>query len=129
MRRTTLALLIAIVIAAVGAGTSAAATTKVPTVFTKFKYKGGSDAVFKGAIDSANSECIDNRKVKLFRKANGKTKTLGSDETDASGKFQMGLGGEAKNGKYYAEVKQSSFSDGVNKTVCLERQSPKVKIS
>jgi hypothetical protein len=117
-----------VAILAVGVGTASAATIKVPTAFTKFKYKGGSDPVFKGAIDSTNSECIDGRKVKLFRKANGKTKTLGSDNTDASGKFKMGLGGQAKNGKYYAEVKQSSFSNGVDKTVCLDRQSPKVKI-
>jgi hypothetical protein len=123
------AVAISIAVLAMGAGTASAATIKVPTAFTKFKYKGGSDPVFKGAIDSTNSECIDGRKVKLFRKANGNKKAIGSDTTDASGKFKMSLGGEAKNGKYHAEVKQSSFSNGVDKTVCLDRQSPKVKIS
>ena len=47
---------------------------------------------------------MKDRKVALYRKKNGDKKKLGSDQTNAKGKFSIGVGGGPKNGKYFAEA-------------------------
>ena len=101
-----------------------------PTVFTKFKYKlEGGRAEFIGKIDSPKGACVSDRKVKLFRKHNGKQTKLGGDHTNGKGKFVIDLGsGAPRNGTYHAEVKQTRVG-GSNQNTCLARSSPTVKLS
>jgi hypothetical protein len=128
--RTAVALALAAVAALAFVAPAALADGTYPTAFTKFKYvlKGG-DAKFKGAISSPKGACESDRKVKLFRKANGEEKKLGGDHTDGKGKFVIDLGsGPPKNGTYHAEVTQAKAGDSGQNT-CLEQSSPKVKLS
>lgn len=106
------------------------ATDEYPTAFTKFKYEvSGSEAEFKGKINSTKGGCIPDRKVVLYRKHNGKTKKLGGDRTSNKGKFKIELGsGAPKEGTYYAEVNRAKIGDSGDKT-CLARTSPSVKLS
>ncbi len=123
MRRaaTATALIVAL---GIGTGTASAGSAQYPTVFTKFKYKGGE--LFSGKIGSTKGGCIDGRKVILYRKKSGDEQKLGKDNTDGNGKFKIELsGGPPKDGKYYALVKQNKLGNG---SVCLERQSGYVKV-
>lgn len=118
-------------IVALGPATASAGTTEYPTVFTKFKYtlKDG-EAKFKGQIDSAKGGCVPDRKVRLYRQKSGNTDTVGGDHTDNKGKFEIDLGnGPPKNGRYYAEVKQTKIGSSPDKKTCLDRTSGSVKIS
>jgi hypothetical protein len=119
------------VLVVVGSGTASAGTTQYPTAFTKFKYKlENGKATFKGQIDSPKGGCVPDRKVKLFRKKSGNTKSLGADHTNNKGKFEFDLGsGPPKQGKYYAKVKQATIGSSSNKKTCLDRTSPSVKLS
>jgi hypothetical protein len=129
MRPIRTALVLATAIAALAAA-PALGDTQYPTVFTKFKYVlSGGEAEFKGAISSSKGACESDRKVKLFRKHNGEEKKVGGDHTDGKGKFVIDLGsGPPKEGTYHAEVKQSKVGSSDQDT-CLERSSPKLKVS
>ena len=109
-----------------GAGTQ---QTQYPTQFTKFKYEvSDGKAKFEGKIDSSKSNCIPDRKVKLYRKSNGNNKKVGGDETSGKGKFSIGLGSPpAKDGKYYAEVNEANV--GNNGNTCLAKTSGSIKLS
>jgi hypothetical protein len=125
--------LLVLVFALVGLALAAAPALgdgQYPTVFTKFKYvASGGEAEFKGVISSAKGACESDRKVKLFRKHNGDEKKLGGDHTNGKGKFVIGLGdAPPKEGTYHAEVKQTKVGDQ-NQNTCLERTSPKLKLS
>ncbi len=103
-----------------------------PTFFDKFKFEaGGGSQEFSGKIDSGKSNCIKGRKVNVFRKKNGDKDKLGSDKTNGKGKFSVGVGGgKVKNGKYYAEVKESTFQSGSGDQItCLDVKSGSVTIS
>jgi hypothetical protein len=105
--------------------------TQYPTTFTKFEYEvSGGDAEFKGKIDSEKGGCVKDRKVKLYRKRNGDEKKLGGDDTNDKGKFSIDVGTPpAKNGKYYAEVKEATIGEEGNEKTCLARTSPTIKLS
>lgn len=109
--------------------TAVAAQTQFPTFFTKFKLeRSSSSSEFKGQIDSSKSKCVKGRKIKLIRKHNGNTKTLGDDKTNSKGKFDVKLStGKPNNGKYYAKAKKKKF-DNDEKT-CLSVTSGTIKIS
>jgi hypothetical protein len=123
-----LATLVIGAILALGVSPAFAGTTQYPTVFTKFKYKlDGGVATFKGEIDSTKGGCVGDRKVKLYRQHSGNTDKVGGDHTNNKGKFEIDLGnGPPKDGKYYAEIKQTKLSS--DKT-CLGRTSGSVKLS
>ena len=133
--RRSVVLLIAAValvaaIAPAGAGARAGLEqSQFPTQFTKFKYElSDGKAKFEGKIDSAKSSCVNARKVKLIRKANGDEKKLGTDETNSKGKFSIGAGSPPiKEGKYYAEVKEKSIDSG--EKTCLSQTSGSIKLS
>jgi hypothetical protein len=109
----------------IAAVADAGTNPQYPTVFTKFKYKGGES--FSGKIDSTKGGCVGGRKVILFRKHDGNSDKVGSDHTEDSGKFKIELsGGPPKDGKYYAKVKQSKLGNGA---ICLERESGSVKVT
>jgi len=124
-RRVALAV---IAVVAVSAGPAFAGGTQYPTVFTKFKYKlDGGVATFKGEISSSKGGCVSDRKVRLYRQKSGDTDKVGGDRTNNKGKFEIDLGsGPAKNGKYYAEIKQAQLSSD---RTCLARTSGSIKIS
>jgi hypothetical protein len=116
---------------ALGPGTASAGTTEYATVFTKFKYKLKNGAAeFKGQIDSSKGGCVPDRKVKLYRRKSGNTDKIGGDHTNGKGKFEIDLGsGPPRNGKYYAEIKQTKIGNSPSKKTCLARTSGSVKIS
>jgi hypothetical protein len=107
---------------ALGMGTATAGQTDYPTFFTKFKFSQGQ---FAGEIDSSKGKCVQNRKIVLYRKKNGDRKKLGSDKTNGKGKFKIGVGGNPKNGKYFAEADVKGVGDGT----CQGEKSAKVEIS
>jgi hypothetical protein len=104
-----------------------------PTFFTKFKFEAStsSQEKFAGKIDSQKSKCVKGRSVKVYRKKNGNKDKLGSDKTNNKGKFSVGIGnGPPKDGKYFADVKESSYTaDDGDKVTCLDEKSGSVKIS
>jgi hypothetical protein len=107
-------------------GSAAASQTQFGTFFTKFVF-GPSSREAKGTIESSKSKCFKARKVKLIRQHNGNKKTLGADNTNSDGKFDIELSGKVKNGKYYAKATKKSFDNG--KKTCLSATSGSVKIS
>jgi hypothetical protein len=118
-------------IALLAAPSALAGGKQFPTIFTKFKYevKNG-EAEFKGAVDSSKGGCVGDRKVVLYRKHNGEKKKLGGDHTNNKGKFSIDLGkGAPKDGTYYAVVNKSKIGEDGKKNTCLDRTSPKVKLS
>jgi hypothetical protein len=128
------AFLISVAIFALGAGVaSAGLQNQYPTFFEKFKFEAStsSQEKFSGKIDSSKSKCVKDRKVKVYRKKNGNKDKLGSDKTNNKGKFSVGVGnGPPKDGKYFAEVKESSYTGGDgDKVTCLDNKSGSVSIS
>lgn len=130
-RISWLAALAVSTVVAIGPGIASAGTAQYPTVFTEFKYKvKDGTAEFKGQIDSSKGGCVGDRKVRLYRKKSGKTDKVGGDRTNNNGKFEIDLGeAPPKNGKYYAEIKQTKIGSSGNKKTCLGRTSGSVKIS
>ena len=108
---------------------AAAGQTQFATFFTRFKLeRSSSSSEFKGTIDSSKGKCVKGRKVKLLRKHNGNTKTLGHDKTNGDGKFEIKLStGRPSNGKYYSKVKKKQFDNG--KKTCLSVTSGSIKVS
>jgi hypothetical protein len=91
------------------------------TQFEKFKYKRGGK--FSGRIDSESSDCVNGRKVVIYRKKKGNDKKVGSDKANGHGKFKT-IVSSPKKGKYYAEVKQTT-SRG---STCLKGKSTSIKV-
>ena len=116
--RRPLAGLAAIAVLVAGVGTASAGTGAAPTFFTKFALDGSK---FSGKITSSKSKCEKSRKIVLYRKKNGDKKKLGSDKTNDKGKFKIGVGNNPKNGKYFAQAKET------NK--CQGEKSAKVELS
>ena len=131
MNRT---MLISIAAFALLASSAAAGIQKqFPTFFDKFKFEASTSSgnEFSGKIDSGKSKCVKDRKVKLYRKKNGNKDKLGSDNTNGKGKFAIGIGsGAPKNGKYFAQVEESSYKNGNgDKITCLDAKSGSVTLS
>lgn len=59
---------------------------------------------FHGKLVSKRQACLGNRRVKMFRERNGKKVKLGSDTSDANGKWKVPVGKNLKPGTYYATV-------------------------
>lgn len=57
---------------------------------------------FHGKLKSSQSACTANRAVKLFRKKAGPDKLLGSDRSNANGKWSIPI--KLKPGSYYAKA-------------------------
>jgi hypothetical protein len=127
MNRWMVALLAAVVTA--GVGQAFASTTTYKTRFVQFKLeKSSGKRTFSGQIDSSSSSCLKGRTVKVIRKHNGETDTLGKDSTGSKGKFSISLSsGQVKNGSYYAKVGSKKFDNG--KKECGSAQSATIKVS
>ncbi len=71
-------------------------TQKVPTEVT-ISWDG---AEFDGEVNSEKLSCVDNRKVRLFRR--GESSALASTRADEEGSWTIGI--TRQNGDYYAKV-------------------------
>jgi hypothetical protein len=116
-------------IVALGAGTASAGSVPYPTYFREFTLKASaSHGDFKGKIGSPKAKCVNERKVKLYRKHSGAKQKLGGDKTNAKGKFAIDLSKpKLKDGSYYAKVKKKGFDNGSK--VCLDVTSGTIKVS
>jgi len=133
MRRTTAMTIAAVGVMAIGAGPAAAGTAlEYPTFPTSESIGAGSSGKGKvaGTIDSPQADCVPDRKVKLYRKRNGDKKKLGSDKTDADGKWKVKLS-NLKNGKYFYEVKDTDLAPAETgeTRVCLGFKSDKLDVN
>ena len=115
---------------ALSVGVASAATVEAPTVITKFKLSADSSArKYWGRVASTKSRCEKNRKVKVLRKMHGNEKVLASGRTDSQGKFRIERsGGKLRRGKYYAKVKQSSYTTNGDKIICNKGKSGTIKV-
>ena len=95
-------LVLAIPIALIGTG--ALASVFDSEVSIHFNDNKG---LFKGHVDST-SECEAGRKVVVFKARKGDDKKIGSDMTNAQGKWKVDK--NHANGKYYAKVKKSTLA-------------------
>lgn len=99
------ALFIALAVAAVGVGAllpavSASAATRSPTkVVVSLKFP-----AFHGGLQSPRSACVSNRGVRLYREKSGPDKLLGTDRSNASGKWSIPIGKRLISGSYYAKA-------------------------
>jgi hypothetical protein len=59
---------------------------------------------FHGSLKSSRSACTTSRTVKLFRKKSGPDTLLGTDKSNANGKWSIPLGKKLTPGSYYAKA-------------------------
>jgi hypothetical protein len=95
--------------------------TYVVTTSDVFHFK-----KFVGEIGSPVSECVPDRKVSLYRKRHGNKRKLGSDTTDAVGRWKIKV--SSTNGKYVHKVKQKEIGpvETGEAIVCLGVKSDKL---
>jgi hypothetical protein len=67
---------------------------------------------FHGKLVSKRQSCLGNRRVKMFRERNGKKVKLGSDKSNAKGKWNIPVGKNLKPGSYYATVTKTKNCKG-----------------
>jgi hypothetical protein len=67
---------------------------------------------FHGKLVSKRQSCLGNRRVKMFRERNGKKVKLGSDKSNAKGKWNIPVGKNLKSGTYYATVTKTKNCKG-----------------
>jgi len=77
----------------------------IPSEVT-IKFKEG-PTLFKGKVTSDLPECREGRLVTVFKVRKGPDKTVGSDLTNARGKWKVDV--NHANGRYYAKVKRSQL--------------------
>ena len=59
---------------------------------------------FHGKVKSGGSSCVDGRTVRLFRKKSGPDQLLGSDRSNAKGKWSIPIGKLRSGASYYAKA-------------------------
>jgi hypothetical protein len=106
-RRTPLAALVVLCASAllVFPATGAAAFKTKVVVSLKFP-------AFHGKLVSKRGSCLGNRQVKMFRERSGKKVLLGSDKSNAKGKWAIPVGKNLKSGSYYATVSKRGNCKG-----------------
>lgn len=77
---------------------------------------------YKGRVKSSFDACEPDRTVKVYEKQPGDDMCLGSDTTDAEGRWQFGLVGE----HYYAKVTRAVLTPGSHRHVCRGDTSPTI---
>jgi len=110
-RRTLLAVLAVAACALLAFPATGAAAFKTKVVVS-LKFP-----AFHGKLTSPRSSCLGNRKVKMFRERNGKKVLLGSDRSDAQGKWKIPVGKNLKSGSYYATVAKTKKCKGDKSSV------------
>jgi hypothetical protein len=100
-----LAILVTAAIASLALAASASAIPSSVTIDTVFKGTGG----FDGEVSSPNANCVDDRKVVVFRKRPGDDRKLGGDRTDDMGDWFVAT--QLRDGRYYARVKPKEIGN------------------
>jgi hypothetical protein len=59
---------------------------------------------FHGTLKSGKGACATNRTVKLFRETSGPDKLLGTDKSNANGKWSIPIGKLPHGSSYYAKA-------------------------
>lgn len=88
------------------------------------RFKRSRDDEFYGRLKSPNDACEPNVEVRVYRKAHGKRKLIGSKMTNGSGRY--GLSDAGKPGKYVAKVDETELGSPLD--VCAPAKSNRVKI-
>ena len=84
------------------AGVASAGDPPYPTEVTIREQNG--DFLGKVKSPEGGQQCIEDRKVTVFKKRDGRDKRINSDTTDPGGNWNTGNTGVGK-GKYYARAK------------------------
>lgn len=92
----TVAALIAALVLPATASSAGSSSTKI-VVSLKFP-------AFHGKLSSSRHGCLGSRTVKMYRRHSGKTKLLGSDKSEDSGKWAIPVGKHLTSGEYFATV-------------------------
>jgi hypothetical protein len=90
-------------IPALGAGAGKRSTT----IVIGFKLP-----AWHGKVTSPGKPCVGGRKVKLYRKKNGKTVLLGRDRSNAKGGWAVLIGSKIPPGQYFATVAENAKCKG-----------------
>ncbi len=59
---------------------------------------------FHGSLSSPRKACLGSRKVKMYRKHDGKRKLLGRDTSNKKGRWKIPVGKNLRSGSYFATV-------------------------
>lgn len=97
-RFSALLAVVAIAVAALSAGPAAAASYSTKVVVSL------KTPAFHGSLKSSKANCTTSRTVKLFRKKPGPDKLLGTDASNANGKWSIPIGKRLTPGSYYAKA-------------------------
>ncbi len=99
------------------------------TVTIHLKRNGGDPDSFSGKVISDSSRCERNRTIEIYRKREGEDKLIGTTETDADGKYELVLDGEAKGGTYYAvATRKVPRHDANHQHVCKRAESRELPV-
>jgi hypothetical protein len=76
---------------------------------------------FHGSLKSADDGCLGGRQVAMFRKRGGKVRKLGSDRSNAQGKWAVPVGKNLTSGEYFATVaKKGECKGGRSKALAVD---------
>lgn len=81
---------------------------------------------FKGSVTSGNDDCLDGRKVTLYKQKKSGDKKIDSIETNEDGKWSLRV--DDAQGKYYAEVARSIETRYLHVHECKGATSPSEKV-
>jgi hypothetical protein len=116
-RIAILALLVCLAAAAyVAAPAAGAAKPHRTTVVVSLKFP-----AFHGSLKSGDDGCLGGRQVSMFRKRDGKLRKLGTDTSNARGKWEVRAGKNLTSGEYFATVaKKGECKGGRSKPVAID---------
>jgi hypothetical protein len=117
LRRTALVAMLACVAAAVlvAAPVAGAAKPHATRIVVSLKFP-----AFHGSLKSDDDSCLGGRQLSMYRKLSGKTKKLGSDRSDAQGKWQITVK-NLTSGEYFATVaKKGECKGGRSKPIAID---------
>jgi hypothetical protein len=97
-RFSVLLVVIALAAAAFSAGPAAGASYATKVIVSL------KTPAFHGKLKSRRSSCATGRRVKLFRKKPGRDKLLGTDRSNAKGRWSIPIGKLASGAAYYAKA-------------------------
>lgn len=96
--RLSALLVVALTVALLASATAASASYSTKVVVSL------KTPAFHGSLKSSRNACTTNRTVKLFRKKSGPDTLLGTDKSNANGKWSIPIGKRLISGSYYAKA-------------------------
>lgn len=83
--------------------------------------------LYHGKVKSAFDECIDNRKVLLYKVKPGRDNKIGLDRANGNGKWQVDAPASLAPGdRFYAKVRNYSVSSTGTGLDCIRDKSPTI---